>query len=49
MYSNISKKGFLRLNQILSLIPISKSSWWVNVANGMFSKPIKHKRYQTTY
>lgn len=41
MDSSLSKKGFLRLTQVLSLIPISKSSWWAGVAKGKFPKPIK--------
>lgn len=41
MDSTLSRKGFLRLPQVLSLIPISKSSWWSGVAQGKFPKPIK--------
>lgn len=31
----------LRLNQVLELIPISKSSWWAGCKSGRFPKPIK--------
>lgn len=33
--------GFLRLPQILALIPVSESTWWVGVRNGRFPKGIK--------
>ena len=38
---NINETGFLRLPQILELIPISKSTWWLGVKTGRFPKPIK--------
>ena len=33
--------GFLRLKQVLMLIPISRSSWWSGVATGKYPKPLK--------
>lgn len=33
--------GFLRLKQVLTLIPISRSSWWAGVAQGKYPRPIK--------
>jgi predicted DNA-binding transcriptional regulator AlpA len=33
--------GFLRLPQILEIIPISKSTWWLGVKTGRFPKPTK--------
>jgi len=33
--------GFLRLPQILSLIPISRSAWWAGVREGKFPKGVK--------
>lgn len=33
--------GFLRLPQILQLVPISKSAWWEGCKTGRFPKPIK--------
>jgi len=32
---------FLRLPQILSVIPLGKTSWWAGVRSGRFPKPIK--------
>jgi prophage regulatory protein len=37
----IPETGFLRLTQVLSVIPIGKTSWWEGVKAGRFPKPIK--------
>ena len=31
----------LRLPEVLNIIPISKSSWWEGVKEGIYPKPIK--------
>ena len=36
-----TRGGFLRLPQVLSLIPISKSALWQRVKDGRFPQPIK--------
>ena len=33
--------GFLRLSQVLALIPVSKSVWWEGCKTGRFPRPIK--------
>lgn len=33
--------GFLRLPQVLALIPISRSAWWAGIRKGSFPKGIK--------
>ncbi len=33
--------GFLRLAQVLSVIPLGKTSWWEGVRQGRFPKPVK--------
>jgi len=33
--------GFLRLYQVLLLIPVGKSSWWRGVKDGRYPKPVK--------
>jgi predicted DNA-binding transcriptional regulator AlpA len=33
--------GFLRLPQVLALIPVCKSTWWAGVKEGRFPKPVK--------
>ncbi len=37
----ISATGFLRLPQVLALIPVSKSAWWVGIKEGRFPAPVK--------
>ena len=41
MPNNISENSFLRLPQVLAIIPISKSSWWEGCRTGRFPKPVK--------
>ena len=38
---DIPETGFLRLPQVLSVIPLGKTSWWEGVKSGRFPKPIK--------
>ena len=38
---DIPETGFLRLPQVLSVIPIGKTSWWEGVKAGRFPKPVK--------
>jgi predicted DNA-binding transcriptional regulator AlpA len=33
--------GFLRLPQVLEVIPISKSKWWAGCKAGIFPAPVK--------
>jgi predicted DNA-binding transcriptional regulator AlpA len=33
--------GFVRLPQILAVLPIGKSTWWLKVKNGEYPKPVK--------
>lgn len=35
------KRGFLRLPQVLEILPISKSTWWKGIQEGRFPKPVK--------
>ncbi len=37
----IPETGFVRLNVVLSVIPVSKSTWWAGVKSGRFPKPRK--------
>lgn len=39
--SNIPETGFLRLPEILRIIPVSRSTWWAGVKDGRFPKPVK--------
>ena len=38
----IPETGFVRLPQVLSVFPISKSSWWAGCKSGKYPTPIKH-------
>jgi prophage regulatory protein len=40
MYA-IPETGFLRLPQVLSIIPLGKTSWLEGVKSGRFPKPVK--------
>jgi len=33
---------FLRLNQILEIIPVSKSTWWSGCKTGRFPAPVRN-------
>lgn len=41
MKENSDEIGYLRLPQVLELIPISKSNWWSLVANNIAPQPVK--------
>ena len=41
MKLNLPEVGYLRLSQILSIIPISKSAWWEGCRSGLYPKPVK--------
>ena len=41
MKDQLPLTGFMRLPQILQLIPISKSAWWQGCREGRFPKPVK--------
>lgn len=34
-------EGFIRLPQILSVFPVSRSSFWAGVKSGRFPQPVK--------
>jgi prophage regulatory protein len=38
---DIPETGFLRLTQVLSVIPLGKTCWWEGVKSGRFPKPVK--------
>ncbi len=41
MPQNFPQEGFVRLPQILSVIPVSASSWWRGVKSGKYPGPVK--------
>lgn len=41
MHSQLPATGFVRLPQVLSHIPVSRSTWWAGVKSGKFPAPVK--------
>jgi len=39
--SHLPETGFLRLPQVLRLVPVCRSTWWKGVREGRFPKPHK--------
>lgn len=37
----LPETGFLRLSQVLTVIPLGPTCWWEGVKSGRFPKPIK--------
>jgi predicted DNA-binding transcriptional regulator AlpA len=37
----VPETGFMRLPEVLALIPVSRSLWWKGVRNGRFPKAVK--------
>lgn len=38
--NELPETGFLRLPEVLKLIPVGKSTWWVGVKDGRFPAPV---------
>ena len=49
MKLNLPEVGYLRLSQILNIIPISKSAWWEGCRSGLYPKPVKLGPRTTTW
>lgn len=41
MRTELQQVGFLRLPQVLQLIPVSRATWWAGCKSGRFPKPVK--------
>ena len=41
MDQQFPKEGFVRLPQVLSVIPVSASTWWRGVRSGKYPSPVK--------
>lgn len=46
---DIPETGFLRLPQVLTVIPVGKTSWWAGVKSGRFPKPVKLTEHCTAW
>ena len=42
MTNQLPQSGFVRLPTILSVIPVSKSTWWAGVKTGKYPRSVKH-------
>lgn len=40
---------FIRLPEVLKIIPVSKSTWWAGVREGRFPKPVKLSERTTAW
>ncbi|NBX74875.1 MAG: AlpA family phage regulatory protein [Alphaproteobacteria bacterium] len=38
---HLPELGYMRLPDVLKIIPIGKSTWWAGVKSGRFPKPVK--------
>ncbi len=41
MQFTLPEIGFVRLDEVLTVIPVKKSCWWAGVKSGRFPKPVK--------
>lgn len=39
--ASLPEVGYVRLSQILTVIPISKSTWWAGVKSGRYPQPTR--------
>lgn len=40
-HTSLPEIGYMRLPQVLRVIPVSKSTWWAGVKSGRYPKPVK--------
>lgn len=40
-YIPLPEIGFLRLPEVLRIIPVSRSTWWAGIKTGRFPKAVK--------
>lgn len=40
-FLHIPQAGFLRLPQVLQIIPVGKSTWWAGIKSGRFPQGVK--------
>lgn len=41
--------GFIRISQILKVIPIGRSTWWAGVKAGKYPQPVKLSEHTTVW
>jgi len=37
----LPREGYVRLKQVLTVIPVSKSTWYRGIESGIYPKPVK--------
>lgn len=47
--ASLPAEGFVRLPQILSVFPVSRSAWWAGVKAGKYPAPIKLSERTTAW
>jgi prophage regulatory protein len=47
--AQLPETGFIRLKEVLRLIPICKSTWWEGVKSGRFPTPVKISPHITAW
>jgi predicted DNA-binding transcriptional regulator AlpA len=38
---NLPENGYMRLPEVLRVIPVSKSTWWLGISKGKYPKGVK--------
>lgn len=46
---NTPDYGFYRLDDVLRIIPVSRSTWWANVKKGIYPQPYKISERATAW
>ena len=49
MYENPEPEGFLRLPEVLRIIPVSRTQWWLGVQEGRYPKGVKLAKRTTAW
>lgn len=45
----LPQTGFVRLPTVLAVFPVSKSTWWAGVKEGIFPQPVKLTQRTTAW
>lgn len=47
--TNNNQTGFLRLKEVLKLIPVGKTTWYNGIKSGIYPKPIRISKRLTAW
>lgn len=45
----LPETGFIRLSEVLTLIPVGKTTWWLGVKTGRYPTPVKLSESTTAW